>query len=233
MQCSREKVSWSKWLIGLVVVFLSVVPLGLYFWVFGPLSGYRLSETDQSWANFGSFLGGTVGPLLSAFALCALAITIRQQNKQLDQQSEQLEQQNIQIAQSQKQPYLLQIQDLIAKTSESILFQYHMDINTQGLGTLEKKSTIFKMLLNKQFWILDQIPFELKKIERDTSFLCHCFDAYIDSGGSDEVCNLYRDRISAETIFHNKYKKIEDIDILKYFPFDEIEKLSQMQNGRK
>jgi len=84
VQCSKEDVSWSKWLIGLGVVLLSVVPLGLYFWVFGPLSGYRLSETDQSWANLGSFLGGTVGPIFSGLAFLGIWKTYNLQKQQLD-----------------------------------------------------------------------------------------------------------------------------------------------------
>tara|TARA_R110001606_G_C15285091_1_gene640972 strand:+ start:64 stop:687 length:624 start_codon:yes stop_codon:yes gene_type:complete len=49
-----------------------------------------LSLRSQDWANFGSYIGGTLSPLIATLGVLGLGITIYQQGKQLDSFSKQL-----------------------------------------------------------------------------------------------------------------------------------------------
>ncbi|WP_421326411.1 hypothetical protein [Aeromonas veronii] len=67
---------------GLAIAGL-LLPFIFYFSIFGPLSAYSLARNDQIWANFGTFIGGTVGPILSTLACIAVFLTYRSQNEQI------------------------------------------------------------------------------------------------------------------------------------------------------
>lgn len=60
-----------------------IAPFTLYFSIFGPLSEYSFARSDQAWANFGSFIGGTIGPIMSCFAFLGVWKTYTLQNEQL------------------------------------------------------------------------------------------------------------------------------------------------------
>ncbi len=78
------------WL-ALILLLASAIltPPYFYFSEFGALSRYSW-QNDQSWANFGSFIGGTVGTLISAAAFIAVYLTLRQQREALQRQDEEL-----------------------------------------------------------------------------------------------------------------------------------------------
>lgn len=61
------------------VVVISIAIPGIYFWKFGG----ELSNKQNIWAEFGSFVGGTVTPVVSLFAFLALLITILIQSRTL------------------------------------------------------------------------------------------------------------------------------------------------------
>lgn len=68
-------------------LFVVVGVVGVYFlWFSGPLS-----TTQSVWGEFGDFVGGTLNPLISFFALLALLITIVLQSKELEETRKQLE----------------------------------------------------------------------------------------------------------------------------------------------
>lgn len=67
--------------LGLIVAFLAV---GAYFTIFAPHSGYSLARNDGAWANFGSYVGGVLGPLFSFLAFAGVLMTVWLQAKQLD-----------------------------------------------------------------------------------------------------------------------------------------------------
>ncbi|MGL5814907.1 MAG: hypothetical protein ACRCYW_16475 [Aeromonas sp.] len=69
------------WVAGTILVLL---PLGLYFYIFGPASHYTLSDNHSAWASFGSYLGGTIGPFLSGLAFLGVWKTYKLQSEQLD-----------------------------------------------------------------------------------------------------------------------------------------------------
>ncbi len=53
---------------------LTIIPIILYFYTFH----YNLSTNHSRWAEFGSFFGGVIGPLISVSALLGLIVSIEQ-----------------------------------------------------------------------------------------------------------------------------------------------------------
>ena len=53
--------------------------------------GTSLSSNSSDWANFGSYFGGILSPIIATFALLGLGITINQQGKQLASLTQQLQ----------------------------------------------------------------------------------------------------------------------------------------------
>ncbi|WP_429067897.1 hypothetical protein [Aeromonas veronii] len=111
-------------LLVLVLVIMGVtIPFALYFSMFGPLSEYSLSRSDQAWANFGSFIGGTIGPIISCFAFLGVWKTYILQNEQLQLTNKQRKSEDL--------------QRLISSTYERIE------------NILEKKVDVFSQLIEK------------------------------------------------------------------------------------
>lgn len=50
------------------LILITTAPLLAYIFTFAPLSDYSLAKNDQAWANFGNFIGGTIGPIFSGLA---------------------------------------------------------------------------------------------------------------------------------------------------------------------
>lgn len=79
---SSEPTPWSAKVFAgvgiLAVVFLILVPL-TYRWGIGS----SVSHTSGEWNNFGTFVGGVLGPILSTLAFLALIYTIFLQEQQL------------------------------------------------------------------------------------------------------------------------------------------------------
>lgn len=72
-----------KCYLGWLTAAVLLAPFIFYFSIFGPLSNYSLARNDQAWANFGGFIGGTIGPLLSACAFYGVWATYKVQREQL------------------------------------------------------------------------------------------------------------------------------------------------------
>src|SRR5258708_21441566 len=74
----------------------------LYVARFSPGS-HCFSQNPADWAEFGEYLGGTLGAIFGLFAFIGVLITIVQQRSQLDQQRSQLDQQREQSARDDQQ----------------------------------------------------------------------------------------------------------------------------------
>ncbi|WP_393936775.1 hypothetical protein [Aeromonas rivipollensis] len=82
----------------LVVILLMAALLALpylYYSEFGFLSKYSW-HNNQSWANFGSFIGGTIGPIISCFAFFGVWKTYTLQNEQLQLTNKQRKSEDLQ-----------------------------------------------------------------------------------------------------------------------------------------
>lgn len=79
-----------KWVGAIVISAFLVLCLMalLYLYYFG---NQGISNSQEVWAQFGDFLGGTVNPLMSFLALIAIVLTIILQSKQIELSKEALE----------------------------------------------------------------------------------------------------------------------------------------------
>ncbi|MGL4844404.1 MAG: hypothetical protein ACRC2Y_07280 [Aeromonas veronii] len=189
---------WMKSLfIGLVAILI-LTPFIFYFSIFGPNSEYNLSHSDQTWANFGGFIGGTVGPITSCLAFIAVWKTYSLQKKQLATQKIQFKLDELQrfmsertqqiekILSSQKdlkiESYNSETQDLFKGTLVSIINE-----NTnkrKQLGNNTEVSEVYR-LLRKNF------SYEFSALERNINSLCICFDQFTQLGGDSEIIKLH------------------------------------------
>jgi len=62
----------------------AALAIGAYVLVFAPASGYSLSTSDSTWSNFGSYVGGVLGPVFAFLAFIAVLVTVWLQAKQLE-----------------------------------------------------------------------------------------------------------------------------------------------------
>lgn len=124
----------------ILIVFMAIIlsPLYFYFLEFGPLSEHNW-KNNQSWANFGSFISETIGPILSGVAYIAVYLTYKSQQ--------------LQITLFKQQTKIDEIQRLIATTTDkidSILFSTPF-VYTQSAEKLKITDEDFEQLKNTIF----------------------------------------------------------------------------------
>lgn len=73
----------SYWALAIAVLIVAVVAVGAYAWNFRELS---ISTDTGKWADFATYLSGTVGVAAVVATLLAFVITLRQQQKLVDSQ---------------------------------------------------------------------------------------------------------------------------------------------------
>jgi len=82
VQGKGAKFNWKFWLLSCVLLLIALSPAGVYFYQFGKVLGYPLAKSNDAWANFGSYLGGTIGPLISGIAFIYIYRTFDLQRRQ-------------------------------------------------------------------------------------------------------------------------------------------------------
>jgi len=84
----REPLSRNSLTLAVLLLVFGVgaaaIAISAYVSVFGPISNYSLSRSDSAWSNFGSYLGGVLGPVFSFLAFVGVLFTVWLQAKQLD-----------------------------------------------------------------------------------------------------------------------------------------------------
>lgn len=90
----------SYWVLAIAVLIVAVVAVGAYAWNFRELS---ISTDSGKWADFATYLSGTVGVAAVVATLMAFVVTLRQQQKLVDSQDEMLKKQQTQIELAHKQ----------------------------------------------------------------------------------------------------------------------------------
>lgn len=73
----------------LTVIVIAIIATVLLPYIF--MFPTSLSRDSSDWADFGSYFGGVLSPIIAAFALIGLGITINQQGKQLASLTQQLQ----------------------------------------------------------------------------------------------------------------------------------------------
>jgi hypothetical protein len=93
--------------------------MSVYFRIFGG-AGSRLSTNSVEWANFGTYVGGVAGPLLSYLALVAVIWTVRLQYDLLQRDREkQISDQHVRWLEATYQDILELVHAPLAKTGDS------------------------------------------------------------------------------------------------------------------
>ena len=175
--------------------------LGIYALTFAADSNFALSKSSDQWSNFGSFVGGTLGPALSFLAFIAVLATIWLQAKQ--------------ISAMQQQAIIEELQRLVASTSKGIdemlnqgiqIVEYsHGPQNNHPLHGLmaaaamatinasheglspEALKTFLSNARNNILIPANMLAFEIAQ-------LVACLKTYVEYGGSQVIADFYKNR---------------------------------------
>jgi uncharacterized membrane protein len=82
---SKKLIKWLSWILTAASMAIAVV-----FWLYFTNFSGGLSNKNDVWGTFGDFIGGTLNPILSFFALIALLLTIILQSRELEATREEL-----------------------------------------------------------------------------------------------------------------------------------------------
>lgn len=69
---------------GLIIATLIILPASYYFW-FGQIQGFPVSDDTSHWGQFGDFIGGILNPLIAIFAVYWLSVSILIQKQELSE----------------------------------------------------------------------------------------------------------------------------------------------------
>lgn len=222
----------------LLIAVLLALPY-FYFREFGFLSKYSWNN-DQSWANFGSFIGGTIGPILSLLAFLGVLLTLFVQKKQFDLTKEQFEitkktlNEDLELTKAQykhekEQQLLGDLLGIISNTCNDIYSMFH-DENKgpQNFKSLFKLSVYMNSLDKKsdEYREANALSlFEIKLMKQRISFLCHTFNLYKEKNGDYTIIRMYRDHIGVEVVMFFSATGISDDEFMEYFPVHTINKM--------
>ncbi|MFM4729302.1 hypothetical protein ACEUDQ_20130 [Aeromonas caviae] len=212
-----KKLFHSMITIFLVVILLTV---GLYvatFWKYG------LSNEHQAWANFGGYLGGILGPIISALAFYAVWETYKVQAKQLNISIKQLED-------SKKDALVLELQKIMLTTTKEIktLFNsepIHSDISANTnfkdtlLSQLENLCAVQNTIANEEIInkIKSTIEIDVLRAKGKIDFICQVFEIYKMNGGEDSILLLYKKMIGTEVYYLSCAIPLTNSHISKFF----------------
>lgn len=228
-----------KWLILVLFILFICAPLIFYFIVFGPASGFSISRNDQAWANFGSYLSGTVGPLISIGAFIGLFITIKQQQESLSVQAKQL---NI----LEKQRKIDSIQANINEQSRNIDSLLHSKVTAIIGGTEDSRLSLLQIIVFTSEIAFPKDPEMMTEDERHELFLqheyrknanpditrlgfefnllCNYWDFFVSNGGDTSVITLQK-RKYAYALTYLRYCGVRYQTIDKHFDFQKLREL--------
>ena len=113
-------------------VAIAAIAVGAYFIIFAPASGYSLSRTDGAWSNFGSYIGGVLGPAFALFAFLAVLLTVWLQAKQIES--------------SRRQAHLEELQRVIATIAKTIDDLLASPAEANALVPAMVERTVFNVL---------------------------------------------------------------------------------------
>ncbi|MEI4930732.1 hypothetical protein [Aeromonas caviae] len=225
----------------LLMAVLLALPY-LYFREFGFLSKYSW-HNDQSWANFGSFIGGTIGPFLSLLAFLGVLLTLFVQKKQFDLTKEQFEitkktlSEDLELTKAQykhekERQLLSDLLGIISNTCNDIYSMFHDENKApQNFKSLFTLSLYMKSLSKESDEYKKAITlssFEIKLMKQRISFLCHVFNLYKEKNGDYTIIRMYRDHIGVEVIMFFSATGINDDEFMEYFP---VHTINEMMNA--
>ena len=199
---SLIRVAATLLLAGLAAATLAV---GAYFLTFAPASNYHLSATDGAWSNFGSYLGGVLGPLFSFLAFVGVLFTVWLQAKQLEDSKSRAHLDELQRVQA---IVAKNIDDLLAQPPAAIVQFANLGgsgltvfsvLSAAGTAALMPKSG--PMVAATQEMTVkaakESISLKVGAILVELHQLVWCLQEYEGMDGSPAVATFYRKRYEA------------------------------------
>jgi len=116
-----------------IMVFAITIIIITFILYFTNFNG-KFSERQDDWGQFGSFIGGMLGPVLSFFALMTLVFTVILQGRQLDYAREEVENSRDELAATREQ--LERSADAQAKTALALIEQAEYSAMSARLSAL-------------------------------------------------------------------------------------------------
>lgn len=195
--------------VGTLLLFLglvlALVAIGAYFGVFGPLSNYSLAKTDTAWSNFGSYMGGVLGPLFAFLAFNGVLLTVWLQAQQLETIRTQAEHEEIQ-----------RVVSNISSNIDTLLAQspnQHVDhprlrdapitiftiISAAGTAALSSTTDYIVQASRETLLTMSKsaIATEVTAIGLELEQLVWCLQQYQEKNGSPTVIEFYKRRYNA------------------------------------
>lgn len=186
-------------------IVLSLITISLYIYVFGYQSNFTLSTTDNNWANFGSYIGGVLGPIFSFLAFSGVILTVWLQAKQLDVSRNQANFEEIQRVLSN---ISLRIDNLLAQAPNQHI--EHIKLRDAPINILTCVSAAGTVALSNPIDHLSQasneqlitivkksIEIEAMTIGLELEQLAWCLNEYHSQSGHITVIEFYKRRYRA------------------------------------
>ncbi len=183
----------------------ALIVVGAYFSIFGPQSGYTLAASDAAWSNFGSYVGGVLGPIFSFLAFVGVLLTVYLQAMQLDSVRSQGNHEEIQRVAS---TISSRIDSLLAQAPNKNIDDYRLRdapitiftlISGAGSVALASSSDYIvqasrdKLIANSKA----AIETEVGTIALELDQLVWCLEQYEKQSGSTTVVEFYKRRYNA------------------------------------
>jgi hypothetical protein len=149
MDSKRSKLSTaltSFWFFSSVSILIS---LAIAIWVYRLKFGGVLSNNSADWSNFGSYMGGIFGPLVSFVTLLAVLKTVYLQRELLDTQSKEFDRMN----QLQQQTFDASLNQMTSAASDARKLQVSASQDT-AIKVIDQHLSIFDRSLTRQNEIL-------------------------------------------------------------------------------
>ena len=183
----------------------SVAAIGTYVAVFAGPSQYTLARTDGSWANFGSYLGGVLGPAFAFLAFAAVLVTVWLQARQLDnaRQQSQLEeiQRVVSVVSANIDSLLSQVASGTSQSVDPKNVERTVFVVLAAGGTASLASTANYLVEASNNSLVrstkDALLLQGRSLVIELQQLVWCLEEYEREGGSSTVIMFYRKRYSA------------------------------------
>ena len=179
--------------------------IALYFYNFAPKNSFQLSSADGAWANFGSYIGGVLGPLFSFLAFAGVLFTVWLQAIQLDRAKSQA---SIDEFQRVLANVSLQLDGLLAHRLEVAPIHPGLPVKPEtvffyiaaaGSAAIAPPSTHLIEARNKK--IIDQIKPSIWSVVAvigiELQQLAWCIEEYKRLDGAESVVTFYKRRYEA------------------------------------
>ena len=216
--------------VGVIAVVLTV---GAYVVIIGSAAGFTLSTSDGNWSNFGSYVGGVLGPSFAFLAFVAVLVTVWLQAQQLEltKQQSHLEELQRVIATVSKTLDDLLVQPAgpignqpVAANAERTVFIVLSAAGTAALNTTSdyivsaRNSTVIQSAKDALLLQVGSLSIELQQ-------LVWCLQEYEKEGGSSTVSEFYKRRYSAVVCWLDASELAKPSErVLEYFKPKDFQK---------